>query len=256
MLTAITREPARSLEACELTYVSRQAIDPARLAAQHRAYRRALEECGARVLTLPAAEGLPDSVFVEDTAVVLDELAVLTSPGVASRRAEVSLMEPELARLREVARVEPPATLEGGDVLRAGRRLYVGLSPRTNRAGVEALGRLAAPHGYEVVSVAVRGCLHLKTACTFVDGETLLLNPAWADAADFEGCEALAVHPEEPWAANTLRVGPALFVSAAAPRTAERLARRGHDVRPLDVSEFAKAEGSLTCMSLIVDGKQ
>jgi dimethylargininase len=256
MLTAITREPARSLEACELTYLKRQAIDAERLAAQHAAYRAALEDCGARVLLLPAVDELPDSVFVEDTAVVLDELAVVASPGVASRRAEAGIMEPELARLRPVARVRPPATLEGGDVLRVGRRLFAGLSCRTNRAGVESLRELCAPHGYEVVPVEVRGCLHLKTACTAVDGETILLNPAWVDAADFAGYETLAAHPEEPWAANTLRLGQTLLVSAAHPRTAERLSRLVPEVRPLDLSEFVKAEGSLTCMSLIVESSQ
>jgi dimethylargininase len=253
MLTAITREPARSLARCELTYVARGPIDVARAAAQHGEYRRALEDCGARVVALPAAEELPDSVFVEDTAVVLDELAILTSPGVASRRAEVPLIEPELARLRAVARISPPATLEGGDVLRVGRRLFVGLSPRTNHAGVEALRELSAPHGYEVVAVELRDCLHLKTACTAADDETILLNPAWIDAAVFDEYERVSVHPEEPWAANTTRVGASLIVGAAFPRTADLLARRGFKVHPVDVSEFAKAEGGLTCMSLIFE---
>jgi dimethylargininase len=251
MLTAITREPARSLGRCELTYIGRQPIDVGRAAAQHREYRRALEDCGARVVLLPAAEELPDSVFVEDTAVVLDELAILTAPGVASRRAEVPLIEPEIARHRAVARTPPPATLEGGDVLRVGRRLFVGLSARTNRAGVEALRRLTAPHGYEVVPVELRDCLHLKSACTAADDETILVNPAWVDAAVFSDYEAVNVHPSEPWAANTARVGASLLVGASFPRTAEALARRGLKVHPVEVSEFAKAEGGLTCMSLI-----
>lgn len=255
MTLAITREPAGALEACELTYVGRQEIDPCRLAAQHEAYRAALAGCGARVVVLPAVEGLPDSVFVEDTAVVLDELAVVARPGVASRRDEAALMEPELARLLPVARVAPPATLEGGDVMRVGRRLYVGLSQRTNRAGAEALRELVGPHGYEVVAVGVRACLHLKTACTAVDDETILLNPEWVDEDAFRGLNTLAVHPDEPWAANTLRLGRTLFVNAATPRTAERLARLGHRLLALDVSEFSKAEGSLTCMSLIVDSR-
>ncbi|MDQ3806206.1 MAG: arginine deiminase family protein, partial [Acidobacteriota bacterium] len=163
----------------------------------------------------------------------------------------VGIIEPEVARLRPVVSLEPPATVEGGDVLRVGRKLFVGLSPRTNRAGVEALRELSAPHGYEVTPVALRDCLHLKTACTAADDETILLNPAWVDADIFRGYETIAVHPAEPWAANTARVGAALLVGAASPRTAEALARRGRDVRPVDVSEFAKAEGGLTCMSLI-----
>src|SRR5215207_11281274 len=162
MIVALTREPARSLDACELTYREREPIDAGVAARQHRGYCEALRECGARVVVLPAVEGLPDSVFVEDTAIVLDEVAVLTRPGVGSRRGEVRSIEPEVARLRPVVRVEPPATLEGGDVLRLGRTLYVGLSPRTNAEGAAALGRLVAPHGYEVVTVEPRGCLHLK----------------------------------------------------------------------------------------------
>jgi dimethylargininase len=256
VLTAITREPARSLGECELTYVERGPIDVERARAQHGEYRRALEECGARVVVLPAAEELPDSVFVEDTAVVLDELAVLTSPGVASRRAEVGLVEAELARHRALARIGSPATLEGGDVMRVGRQLFVGLSLRTNRAGVERLRELTAPHGYEVCAVELRDCLHLKSACTPADDRTILFNPAWVDAGAFGGYELVAVHPAEPWAANTARVGHTLLVGAAFPRTAELLARRGLDVRAVDVSEFAKAEGGLTCMSLIVDSSQ
>src|SRR5215204_4278289 len=161
MIVALTREPAGRLDACELTYREREPVDAGAAAAQHRGYRETLEACGVRVVKLPAVDELPDSVFVEDTAIVLDEVAVLTRPGVESRRGEVSLIEPEVARLRGVVRVEPPATLEGGDVLRLGRTLYVGLSPRTNAAGAESLRRLAAPHGYEVVEVELRGSLHL-----------------------------------------------------------------------------------------------
>ena len=144
MIVAITREPARAMTGCELTYLERRPVDAALAAEQHRAYRETLAACGARVVALPAVEELPDSVFVEDTAVVLDELAVLTSPGSPSRRGEVGLIEPEVARLRPVERISLPARIEGGDVLRVGRRLFIGLSPRTNLAGAEALRRLAA----------------------------------------------------------------------------------------------------------------
>ena len=251
MIVALTREPARSLDACELTYREREPIDARVAAEQHRAYREALKACGAEVIMLPRIDELPDSVFVEDTAIVLDELAVLTRPGVESRRAEVEIIEAEVARLRPVARVEPPATLEGGDVLRAGQKLYVGLSPRTNAAGVAALGALAAPHGYEVVPVALRDCLHLKTGCSALDEETILINPDWVDAASFGGLRVVAVDADEPWAANVLRVGHTLCVGAAFPRTARKLAARGYHVRAVDCSEFAKAEGALTCMSLL-----
>ncbi|PYS82992.1 MAG: dimethylargininase [Acidobacteria bacterium] len=251
MIVALTREPARSLDACELTYREREPIDGRVAAEQHRGYREALRECGAEVVMMPRIDELPDSVFVEDAAVVLDELAVLTRPGVESRRAEVRAVEPEVARLRPVARVEPPATLEGGDVMRAGRKLYVGLSPRTNAAGAAALGELSAPHGYEVVPVELRGCLHLKSGCSALDDETILVNPDWVDTGIFRGLRVVAVDADEPWAANVLRVGHTLCVGTAFPRTARRLAARGYEVRAVDCSEFAKAEGGLTCMSLI-----
>src|SRR5919205_3317431 len=158
MIVAITREPARALDACELTYREREPIDAEAAARQHVSYCEALRACGARIVTLPRVDELPDSVFVEDTAIVLDEVAVLTRPGVESRRGEVGLIESEVARLRPVVKVEAPATLEGGDVMRVGRRLYVGLSPRTNARGADALRTFAAPHGYEVVPVEPRGC--------------------------------------------------------------------------------------------------
>lgn len=252
MIVALTREPAGTLGACELTYLERQPFDLARAAEQHRAYRDALASCGAHVVTLPPREDLPDSVFVEDTAVVLDELAVLTSPGVESRRAEVGAIETEVLRLRAtVARVELPATLEGGDVLRVGRKLYVGLSPRTNPSGVERLRALVAPHGYEVDAVELRGCLHLKTGCAALGGETVLVNTDWIDPRTFGGLEVVAVPPEEPFAANALRVGRTVCVGAGFERTADMLGARGLEVLAVDVSEFAKAEAGLTCMSLI-----
>jgi dimethylargininase len=251
MIVALTREPARSLDACELTYREREPIDARVAATQHRAYREALKACGAEVVTLPPIDELPDSVFVEDTVVMLDELAVLTRPGVESRRAEVRAVETEVERLRPIARVGPPATLEGGDVLRLGRTLYVGLSPRTNAEGAAALRRLAAPHGYEVLTVELRDCLHLKTGCSGLDEGTVLVNPDWVDAAVFRGREVVAVDASEPWAANVLCVGGPVCVSSAFPRTAEMLAARGYDVRAVEVSEFAKAEGGMTCMSLL-----
>ena len=248
---ALTREPAQDLSACELTHLARQPIDAARAAEQHRAYRKVLEECGARVVALPALDEMPDSVFVEDTTIVLEELAVLTSPGARSRRGEVQAIEAEVARLRAVARISLPATIEGGDVLRVGRKIYVGLSPRTNADGVAALRSLAAPHGYEVLKVEMHGCLHLKSGCTAIDDGTILVNPEWIDADAFREYEMVAVHAAEPWAANTLRVGSSICVGAAFPRTAEMLSSLGYDVRAIDVSEFAKAEGGLTCMSLL-----
>jgi dimethylargininase len=185
--------------------------------------------------------------------VVLDEVAVLCSMGAESRRGERAGVERELLRYREVRRIELPATLEGGDVLRVGRRLLVGLSARTNRAGAEALEAVVQRFGYRVLPVPVRGCLHLKTACTALPDDTLLVNPCWVDLAALEGFRTVRVPVDEPWAANTLTAGETVLLAAEYPRTAHLLRRRQLDVRPVALSELAKAEGAVTCMALLLN---
>ncbi len=253
---AIVRRPAPTLaDRCELTFLARSAIDFAMLERQHAGYRAALTEAGAEVVTLDAIDAHPDSVFVEDAAVVLDGVAVLTRPGVASREAEPEAIAPALAAWRPLQRIEAPGTLDGGDVLRIGRRLFVGLTTRSNRAGIARLAALAEPFGYTVTPVAVPGSLHLKTACTALDDETLLLNPAWIDPAAFAGFRILTVAAEEPFAANVLPIGDARIVNAAFPRTRERIeafcAGAGLRAIATDISEFGKAEAGLTCLSLV-----
>jgi dimethylargininase len=258
---AVVRRPASALAGhCELTFLERTAMSFARLEGQHAAYRDALAAAGADVVALDAIDALPDSVFVEDVAVVLDELAVLTRPGAVSRQPEIDRIEFAIARRRAIVeRIRAPGTLEGGDVLRIGYRLFVGLTTRTNREGVAQLAAIVQPHGYAVVAVPVVGSLHLKTACTALDAQTLLLNPAWLvdgiDAAPFAGFKTIAVHADEPFAANVLPVGANLIANAAFPRTLERVSahaqRAGLDVVPVDISEFGKAEAGLTCMSLV-----
>lgn len=253
MLTAITRALSPEIVNCELTFVDRQPIDFERAQLQHRRYCAALAEFGTQVITLPAAAGLADSVFVEDTAVVFDKVAVIMNPGADSRRGETDLIEPELARLRTVARVRAPATLEGGDILRIGKKVYVGLSRRTNSAGVEQLRRIIDPLGYDVVAVQVSGCLHLKTACTALDDHTIIANPDWVDLQDLTEYEIISVLPAEPWGANVLRIRESLIMNAAFPDTLAMVERRGHPVHPVDLSEFVKAEAGATCLSLIFD---
>lgn len=260
-LNAVVRRPASTLAGhCELTFLERTAMSFARLEHQHAAYRDALAAAGADVVVLDAIDALPDSVFVEDAAVVLDELAVLTRPGAVSRQPEIDRIESAVGRHRPIIeRIRAPGTLEGGDVLRIGRRLFVGLTTRTNREGLAQLAAIVQPHGYAVVAVPVVGSLHLKTACTALDAQTLLLNPAWLvdgiDAAPFAGFETLAVHADEPFAANVLPLGATLIANAAFPRTHERVSahaqRAGLNVVPVDISEFGKAEAGLTCMSLV-----
>ena len=240
-----------SITRCELTYLDREPIAVDQAEAEHAAYAALLRELGLEVVEIPADPAFPDCCFVEDVAVVLDGLAVLTRPGAASRRGEIPAVEAVLARFRPLARVEAPATLEGGDVLAVGRTLFVGSSPRTNADGHERLRELAEPRGYRVVPVPVTGCLHLKSAVTALDDGRVLANPAWIDPNPLRGLEVVPVAPEEPGAANVLRVGDTIVAHPGFPRTLERVAALGYDVRPLDVSEFLKAEAALTCKSLL-----
>ena len=257
---AFVRHPAASLAThCELTFVDRAEIAVDALRRQHADYCAALTSAGARVRALDAIEALPDSVFVEDAAVVLDEIAILTRPGASSRMPEPACVADALAAHRTLARIEAPGTLEGGDVLRIGRTLYVGMTTRSNRAGIDQLAAHVRPHGYAVVPVATPGALHLKTACTALDDDTLLANPAWVDLSAFAGFRILHVAEDEPFAANVLPIGNARIVNAAFPRTRERIDAhaRGAGLRTIavDISEFGKAEAGLTCMSLVFDDR-
>ncbi len=249
---ALTREVGDDIGRCQLTHLERRPIDPGRARRQHQAYERLLAELGYELRRLPAAPGLPDAVFVEDTALVLDELAVVARPGAASRRAETVTVAEALAPLRPLVAIEPPATLDGGDVLRLGRTLYVGRSSRSDRRGREQLRALVEPHGYRVVAVDMRGCLHLKSAVSEIADRLVLLNPQMVDPDSFTGWDALEVHPAEPHAANALRLGDTVVFPRHHPRTRRRLEAAGLDVRPIAADELAKAEAGLTCCSLLV----
>ena len=248
---AVMRGVPPTLADCELSFREREPIDLERAIAQHAAYAALMRTLGLEVVELPADPAFPDCCFVEDVAVVLDEVALLTRPGALSRRGEVQAVEAVLARYRPIETTPPPATLEGGDVLRVAHTLYVGRSARTNEAGVARLAALAEPHGYRVVPVPVTGCLHLKSAVTALDQERVLVNRDWLDPSPFRGLELVDVAAEEPGAANVLRVAGLVIAHPGFPRTLERVASLGYSVRPLDVSEFLKAEAALTCKSLL-----
>jgi dimethylargininase len=249
---AITRAVSPSIARCELTHVERRPIDLARATRQHRRYERALASLGCVIRSLPAEPELPDSVFVEDVAVVLDELAVITRPGSASRRPETASIAAALSPLRSLRSIEAPGTLDGGDVLRIGTRVFVGVSARSNGAGRDQLRALLGPPGYTVVDVALNGCLHLKSAVTAVGEDTLLIQRAWVGADPFRDFDLIDVDPAEPFAANALLVAGTVIVPSAHRRTRRRLEARGLAVQGVDVSELAKAEGGVTCCSLIV----
>lgn len=249
---AITRSVGRRLPDCALTFVGREPIDVELATAQHAAYVEALRRAGAEVDVLPADDSLPDSVFVEDVAVPFDEAAVLTRPGNPRRRPEVPAIADALGRYRRLMPIVEPATLDGGDVLSLGRRFLVGLSSRTNPDGVSQFASAVRPFGYDAAPIGVRGCLHLKTAVTALDGETLLINRSWIDAAALPAVRIVEVPPGEPFGANALVLNGVVHLSARWERTRRVVEEAGFSVSILDVSEFEKAEGGLTCLSLLL----
>lgn len=241
MLIALTRAVPPSIVHCELSHLERIPIDVARAVEEHDAYERALERLGCRVERIAPEPEMPDSVFVEDTAVVLDDVAVITRPGAESRRGETRSIAEALKRYRELAYIEAPGTLDGGDVLRLGDTLYVGLSARTNEEGIRQLGRFT-----RVVSVPITKCLHLKSAVTEVGNRTLLMNTRWVDRSHFAGYEII-----EAENANALRIGDVVIYPGEIPGI--EVVRVPMDVVQVPMGELAKAEGGVTCCSVIFD---
>jgi len=249
---ALTREVSSGLAACELTHLERVPIDVGRARSQHAGYEDALRRAGYEVVQVPATPEMPDSVFIEDIALVFDEVAIVTRPGAPSRRAEVPGVAEVLAQYRPLHTIEAPATVDGGDVLVVGRRVYVGQSGRTNSNAAAQLHRIVAPFGYTICAVPVRGCLHLKSAVTALSDDVLLVNPERIDATWFREFHFVEVDRHEPMAANALRLRDRIVYPESFPRTADRIARAGFQVDRVDVSELQKAEGAVTCCSLIM----
>jgi dimethylargininase len=250
-IIAITREVSPNLNRCELSFHDRELIDIGRAVVQHNDYRNCLARLGAHIVSLPAEPAYPDSVFVEDAAVVFDEVAVITRIGTASRRDEGSSLVPTLSQYRPVKFLNDPATLDGGDVLPIGNRIYVGSSRRTNREGIRQLEQILQPYGCDVRPVEVRGCLHLKSACSFIGNNSLLINRSLVDPAPFHSFGCIDVAPDEPAAANTLTLNDLVLMPNSFPLTRDLLEQRGFRVQTIDVSELQKAEAGVTCCSLI-----
>ena len=254
MLVAMTRGVSSNIGDCLLTHLTRQRIDTDKAMDQHRAYEACLRAVGMHVISLPVEPDMPDSVFVEDPAIVLDEIALIGRMGAVKRRAEVKSLTTVLSAIRPLKFMDPPATLEGGDRVRIGRTLFVGISSRTNASGVEQLRRILFPFDYEVKPVKVTGCLHLTTGCSYLGNHTVLMNSDWVDASVFDGFNIIHTPPEEPWGANTIVIGDGvLLLSASFPHTRALLEQRGFDVRVANISELEKAEAGLSCMSLIFE---
>ena len=251
MRIALTRAVSPSLTGCELSFVDRTPIDVERADRQHRDYCRALAALGCSVVALPPEPDRPDAVFVEDTALVFDELALMTRPGAPSRREEGATVAPVLGQYRRLHAMQAPGTLDGGDVLRVGRHVFVGQAARSNAEGLAQLQALLAPHDYTVQGVPTHECLHLKSAVTAVAPGTVLVQPEWIDADVFADYRVIPVDPDEPHAANALRIGDSVIHPDCFPRTRARLEAAGVQVLTVDVSELQKAEGAVTCCSIV-----
>ncbi|MBI3050781.1 MAG: dimethylargininase [Acidobacteria bacterium] len=258
MLFALTREISPRFAECQLAHLPRLPIDLQRARAQHDAYEWALVELGCTIRRLDSGADMPDAVFVEDTAVIVQEGAVIARPGAEARKAETPAVAAALARFGlPQHQIAAPGTLDGGDVLVVGRRVFIGASSRTNVEGIDQMRRLLEPLGYAVRAVPVRECLHLKSAVTAVAPDTLLINRDWVPADAFTGATLIGVDPDEPAAANALWLprpdGPVVIYPAAFPKTRRRLEQHGLRVRTVEVDELAKAEGGVTCCCLILD---
>ena len=253
MLTAITRAVSPALAECELNFIERKPIDMDKARAQHHEYEAALSSLGAKVISLPPEPELPDSMFVEDPAIVLDELAVVFPLGTETRRREAQSLAKAISQFRRIEYVKLPGTVEGGDILRVGRKLFVGLTARTNEEGIRQLQEIVGTHGYEVIAVPVTGCLHLKSAVTHLGKNILLANRKWFDATPLAGFEWIEVDPSEPHAGNALALNATVIFPASFPKTRVRIEAKGFHVVSLDIAELQKAESGLTCSSLIFE---
>lgn len=253
MLTALTRAVSRTLVSCQLTWLSRQEIDIGLAIEQHREYERSLTAMGVRIVSLPEQPEMPDAVFVEDPLVVLDEVAVVTRMGSVSRRPETESLAEAISEFRPLRRLAAPATLEGGDVMRIGRDVFVGLSRRTNAEGILQLTQALEPFGYKIHRINVHGCLHLKSACCPMGDGKVLANRAWLDDGPLRNYQIIEVAREEPGAANLLRIGDVALMPELFPRTQEIVAGEGLDIRTVDISELMKAEAAITCSSVIFE---
>ena len=219
---------------------------------QHLHYCTALEELGLSLIPIEPDNTLPDSCYVEDTAIIVGDRAVIANPGADSRRPETSAVEDALRQHKTIARVEPPATLDGGDVLKIEDRLYVGLSGRTGRPAIDQLRRILEGQNIEVIPVQVEGILHLKSACTYLGNDTIAWLPGHLEERTFSRYRAIQVPVSESQAANCLAVNGRVLVPAGAPHAREEIEAAGFDTLEIDISESRKAGGGLTCSSIIL----
>ena len=246
---AITRLPGENF-ADGLTTSNLGRPDYPLILQQHHAYRQALLSLGLDVIVLPAEPVYPDAYFVEDPAIITPKIAVITRPGAPSRRGEETTLEPFLEYYRPLYHIQPPGTLDGGDVLMVGEHFFIGLSERTNMEGATQLTTILADAGHTSETVKLPGGLHLKSSVNYVGKNTLLITKSLVDHPAFSNYQKILIDDDEAYAANTLWVNDTLIMPKGYPKTHARIARMGMKIILLDVSEVQKMDGGLTCMSL------
>jgi len=247
---AIVRTPCRRI-AEGLTSASLGTPDYDRALAQHREYVGALQKCGLEVTALPADERYPDSVFVEDTAVLTPHCAIFTNPGAESRQGEVAAVRAAIAGVFDaVEEIEPPGTVEGGDVMQVGNRFFIGLSKRTNEEGAGQLIRILNRLGMDGVKVRLNDMLHLKTGVNYLENGWLTITGEFVQKPEFHGFKQLEIDREEAYAANSLWLNGTVLVPDGFPKTRARIEAAGYETIAVDVSEFRKIDGGLSCLSL------
>jgi len=246
---AITRMPGADFSA-GLTTSRLGEPDLETMLAQHAGYETLLRKLGVQVTALPPLPGFPDAYFVEDVAIVLADIAIVTRPGAVSRRGEPEHLQATLNGHRKLFHIEPPGTLDGGDVLLAGRSAYIGISQRTNAAGAEQLASIVRRFGYRCTPMEVGAGLHLKSSVSQVADDALLMTEQFAAHPTFSNYRKIVVPNEEAYAANVLWVNGRVIIPAGFPNVAERLETAGLQISELNVSEARKMDGGLTCMSL------
>ena len=246
---AIARLPGANFD-LGLTTADLGAPSYPRMLDQHQAYLQALAKLGLEIILLDDEPDYPDAYFGEDAAIVTPHVAVITRPGAPSRRGEEVTIEPVLRQFRPIVRIEEPGTLDGGDVLMVENHFFIGSSLRTNLEGAVQLAEALKTYGHSAEVVPVDAGLHLKSSVNYLGEDTLLVTEAVADYPGFARYRRILVHPDEEYAANTLRVNEGLLTPKGFPRTLEQLSRLGVSVIQLEVSEVQKMDGGLTCMSL------
>lgn len=247
---AIVRTPGRSM-INGLSTAGLGLPDYEKALAQHAAYVEALETCGLGVTVLPPDERFPDSTFVEDVALLTPVCAIITRPGAPSRRGETAAMCAVLQEhYEQIEEIQPPGTVEAGDIMMVGKHFYIGLSQRTNAEGAQQMIEILEKYGFSGSTVPLKEMLHLKSGVSYLENNRLLAAGEFQTAEVFQGFDILPVPEEEQYAANSLWVNGTVLTPAGFPRTRELIERAGYPVLEVDVSEFRKLDGGLSCLSL------